>query len=142
MEIELLRQKLADGSVGGAPGSIKQQDELEQRITEMRQLQEQSWEEKRRLTEQLELERKNNVTAAISSVLNDVQVQKREIMKNIKRLQQEKHLVAAEQKKEKEKITQIKQRLDVVLKRLAVEGAMDAQQADASAEVHTTSTMT
>lgn len=118
MEIELLRQRLAEGGGGsGSPSTGIHNEELERRLAEMKQLQEQSWEEKRRLTEQLELERKNNVNAAISSVLNGVQAQKREIMKNIKRLQQEKHTLTAEQKQEKEQITQIKQRLDGLLDR-------------------------
>ncbi|CAM9500239.1 unnamed protein product [Discosporangium mesarthrocarpum] len=61
-EIETLRRKLASGEGRGQRGS---ETDLQARMQELTSAQKSTWEEKERLSKELELERQNNVNAAI-----------------------------------------------------------------------------
>jgi chromosome segregation ATPase len=72
--------------------------ELAARLASLQSAQQQTWEEKEALSRALELERQNNVTAAIGQVVDEVKQSKLETMKSIKRLQKGKEALTKKQK--------------------------------------------
>lgn len=86
--------------------------ELEEKLLEMERLQMNTWEEKERLSKQLEQERESNMNQVISQMMQDVKEQKVSHMKNIKRLTNEKALLTKNVKDWKDDNTQLKQLLD------------------------------
>ncbi|CAM9834777.1 unnamed protein product [Scytosiphon promiscuus] len=114
-EIEKLRQQLLGGAggVGGGGGGNNEEAAILQatsstwnhrfqaRMDEMLTAQKSSWEEKERLSRQLEEERHNNVNAAIGQVVSEVKAKKMETMKGIKRLQVQKESLSKKQKQAK-----------------------------------------
>ncbi|CAN0026497.1 unnamed protein product [Pylaiella littoralis] len=104
-EIEKLRQQLLGGggvSGGGGGGAGNAEAAvLQARMDEMLTAQKSSWEEKEKLSRQLEEERHNNVNAAIGQVVDEVKAKKMETMKGIKRLQVQKEALSKKQKQAK-----------------------------------------
>jgi hypothetical protein len=103
-EIEKLRAQLMSGATSATSGGIGSTKnaaadaELAARLQSLQSAQQQTWEEKEALSRALELERQNNVTAAIGQVVDEVKQSKLETMKSIKRLQKAKEAVAKKQK--------------------------------------------
>ncbi|CAM9335866.1 unnamed protein product [Ascophyllum nodosum] len=101
-EIEKLRQQLQSGGStregGGGEGDTSG---LQTRMEELLTAQKSTWEEKEKLSRQLEDERQNNINAAIGQVVNEVKAKKMETMKGIKRLQLEKEQLGKKQKQAK-----------------------------------------
>ncbi|CAM9240011.1 unnamed protein product [Ectocarpus sp. 12 AP-2014] len=101
-EIEKLRQQLLQGGGGGGGGGDNEEAAvLQARMDEMLSAQKSSWEEKEKLSKQLEEERHNNVNAAIGQVVSEVKAKKMETMKGIKRLQVQKENLSKKQKQAK-----------------------------------------
>lgn len=86
--------------------------ELEEKLKEMEQLQLNTWEEKEKLSKQLELEREQNMNQVITQMMQSVKEQKVLHMKNIKRLTNEKALLTKNIKDWKEENSQLKHDLD------------------------------
>jgi hypothetical protein len=115
-EIEKLRLQLQTaGSQLSSTLSEEQNLELEERIRSLQRLQDDSWEERQRLSQQLEQERKNNMTTVISSMLEGVKAQKMELMKSIKRKQNQKQALQQEHRRVKEKVARLKASLEAAL---------------------------
>eukprot|EP00903_Cladosiphon_okamuranus_P019220 g17674.t1 len=116
-EIEKLRQQLLSGGGGGGGGGGAGENaeaaELQARMDKMLQAQKSSWEEKEKLSKQLEEERHNNVNAAIGQVVSEVKAKKMETMKGIKRLQVQKDNLAKKQKQAKADYDKTKAELQV-----------------------------
>ncbi|CAM9869848.1 unnamed protein product, partial [Ectocarpus fasciculatus] len=89
------------GGGGGGGGDNEEAAVLQARMDEMLSAQKSSWEEKEKLSKQLEEERHNNVNAAIGQVVNEVKAKKMETMKGIKRLQVQKENLSKKQKQAK-----------------------------------------
>ncbi|CAM9564836.1 unnamed protein product, partial [Phaeothamnion confervicola] len=118
-EIERLRAQLTqgrrtslgfDGAVGSGPGGSS---ELAARLDELRAAQQQTWEEKEKLSRQLEQERSNNVSAAIGEAVDGVKKRKLETMKEIKRLQKRKEELAKRQRSLKGQYDKVKESLQI-----------------------------
>jgi hypothetical protein len=90
----------------------KEDRELQEKLREMERIQMNTWEEKEKLSKQLENERESNMNQVISQMMQDVKEQKVAHMKNIKRLTNEKALLTKNMKDWKEENTQLKQVLD------------------------------
>lgn len=86
--------------------------ELESKLREMEQQQHDTWEEKERLSRELEAQRQENMNSVISQMMQSVKEQKVLHMKNIKRLTNEKAMLQQNLKKDKEDSLLLKQSLD------------------------------
>ncbi|CAM9393654.1 unnamed protein product, partial [Laminaria digitata] len=80
-------------------------------MDELLTAQQSTWEEKEKLSQQLEDERQNNVNAAIGQVVSEVKAKKMETMKGIKRLQAQKESLAKKQKMSKAEYEKTKSEL-------------------------------
>ncbi|GMH83472.1 hypothetical protein TrVE_jg1056 [Triparma verrucosa] len=90
-EIEALRAQLQKGgSVGGSGGAIVDSEETARKIKELEEGKNLEWEEKQRLSRELEEERAKNMNVAIGSVIDGVKEEKMKAMKRIKKLQHDK----------------------------------------------------
>lgn len=92
--------------------AIANTSELEEKLREMEQLQLNTWEEKEKLSKQLETEREQNMNQVITQMMQSVKEQKVLHMKNIKRLTNEKALLTKNVKDWKEDNSSLKQQLD------------------------------
>ncbi|KAG5178023.1 P-loop containing nucleoside triphosphate hydrolase protein [Tribonema minus] len=134
MEIEKLRAQLMGGLGGSSGGSGGGDDaELLSRLQSLQSAQQQTWEEKERLSKQLEAERANNVTAAIGQAVDDVKHSKLETMKAIKRLQKTKEGVAKRQKALRTQYDRLKDALQASMDRYQAAQAQYDQLADGDA---------
>lgn len=86
-EIEKLKMQVLAGAGGGM--SSAEDAELRTRIADMENEQRNAWEEKERLSRELEAERSTNMNAVLGTMIQDLKEQKIEHMKNLKRLQLE-----------------------------------------------------
>lgn len=86
--------------------------ELQSKLEEMQRLQMDTWEEKERLSKQLESEREGNINIVLGQMMNNVKEQKVGHMKNIKRLTNEKAMLLKAFKDDKESNITLKQQLD------------------------------
>ena len=112
-EIEKLRKQLETGGGGGGGGGNTEADEeLKKQIQEMEAAQHDAWEEKERLSQALEEERRSNLNNTISSMVHNVKEQKIEKMKVIKRLASEKQTLQKKQTHLKRQSDDIKRDLD------------------------------
>eukprot|EP01033_Poteriospumella_lacustris_P010142 gene10142-7232_t len=106
-QIEDLKAQLQGNIVSGTVNP-----ELEQKLREMEQQQHDTWEEKERLSRELEAQRQENMNSVISQMMQSVKEQKVVHMKNIKRLTNEKAMLQQTLKKDKEESMSLKQSLD------------------------------
>lgn len=106
-QIEDLKAQLQGNIVSGTVNP-----ELEQKLREMEQQQHDTWEEKERLSRELEAQRQENMNSVISQMMQNVKEQKVVHMKNIKRLTNEKAMLQQTLKKDKEESMSLKQSLD------------------------------
>lgn len=123
-EIEALRAQLAgqmpvQGDNTRSAGVSRKgpaDPELMTRLREMEEQQKNAWEEKERLSKQLDDERQANVNAAISTMMSTMKDEKVLHMKNIKKLTNEKAALSKEYKEAKESTAKLKARLDTSMK--------------------------
>lgn len=114
-EIEMLRAQL-QANVGGVAssgtsstgGSPEADEELRVKLAEMEEIQRNAWEEKERLSKQLEEERSLNMHTVMSDMMHELKEQKIEHMKNLKRLQLEHETVLKKQDQTKAKSDEIR----------------------------------
>ena len=124
-QIEALKAQLAASASGAVPGAVEStgdseltqqqiamNEELQKKLKEMEESQLSAWEEKERLSKQLELERQQNVNTVMSQMMQDVKQQKVLHMKNIKRLTNEKALLTKNYKEMKDSNSALKVALD------------------------------
>lgn len=103
--------------------------ELEAKLKEMELSQLNAWEEKQRLSQQLELERQQNVNTVISQMMEDVKSQKVAHLKNIKRLTNEKQILLKNVKDYKDDNTVLKGSLDSNIQQYqSLQGKLDSIQ--------------
>lgn len=108
-QIATLKAQLENAKQGGDTAN---NPELEAKLKEMELSQMNAWEEREKLSKQLEMERQQNVNNVISQMMQNVKEQKVLHMKNIKRLTNEKAVISKNYKELKDTNTTIKQRLD------------------------------
>lgn len=108
-EIENLKKQLQSG--GG--GLIDQ--EAESKLKELQEAQKSAWEERERLSKQLEEERQSNMNTVISNMMTTVKDQKVNIMKNIKRLTNEKANITKRMKLYKDSNDGLRSKLDELM---------------------------
>mmetsp|Transcript_20554 Transcript_20554/g.28323 ORF Transcript_20554/g.28323 Transcript_20554/m.28323 type:complete len:818 (-) Transcript_20554:135-2588(-) len=112
MQIEQLKLKLlAEGNNTSQNQEIPNL-EIERKLKEMEQSQQAAWEEKERLSKALEEERQANMNTVIGQMMQNVKDEKVQHMKNIKRLTNEKALLAKTFREAKDQGAQLKQQLD------------------------------
>ena len=111
-EIEKLKKQLEAGGGGGGSDTSAADLELKRQIQEMEAAQHDAWEEKERLSQALEEERRSNLNNTISSMVHNVKEQKIEKMKVIKRLASEKQTLQKKQTHLKRQSDDIKRDLD------------------------------
>jgi len=110
-QIEQLKAQLA--SSGGASAN----PELEAQLLQMQRQQQSAWEEKEKLSKQLEEERSKNMNSIISTMMDSIKSQKLEHIKNIKRLTNEKNIRLKTFKDEKETNSRLSTDLDEKMKK-------------------------
>lgn len=111
-EVERLKaQLLRDADLG------KVDPEQQRRLLEMELSQRNAWEEKERLSRELEEQRSANMNAVISTVIDGVKDQKVRHLKSLKKLNIEKSDLAKQEKSLKDRNAQLKQTLDEDMKR-------------------------
>eukprot|EP01038_Epipyxis_sp_PR26KG_P015951 gene15951-21644_t len=109
-QIEELKKKLESEAVNG---DNKHHDpELEVKLKEMEEEQKNAWEERERLSKELEAARQHNMNTVISNMMLSVKEQKVQRMKNIKRLTNEKALLTKNYKEYKDENVDLKSSLD------------------------------
>lgn len=112
MQIEQLKLKLlAEGNNTSQNQEIPNL-EIERKLKEMEQSQQAAWEEKERLSKALEEERQANMNTVIGQMMQNVKDEKVQHMKNIKRLTNEKALLAKTFREAKDQGSNLKQQLD------------------------------
>lgn len=109
-EIEKLRAALESG--GGVVGTGAANPELAKKLAEMEAERAGAWEEREKLSRQLEAERQSNMHTAIADMMGSVKEQKVEQMKKIKRLQNEKQSLNKKQATIKKDSEDLKLSLD------------------------------
>jgi len=107
-EIENLRKQLHEG------GGIADH-EAERKLRELQEAQKSAWEERERLSKQLEEERQSNMNTVISNMMTTVKDQKVNIMKNIKRLSNEKANITKKMKSYKDSNDALRGTLDELM---------------------------
>ncbi len=112
-EVEKLRLQLAKGERGE---SVDADPELLKKLEELESSKSQTWEEKMKLSQQLEEERAKNMNVAMGSVIENVKEKKMEAMKKIKKLQKSKEKVVEKYKKLKDKYASRKKELEKGMK--------------------------
>lgn len=131
-QIALLKAQLENAAQQGGGSS----PELEAKLKEMERNQLNAWEEKERLSRQLEAERAQNVNNVISQMMQSVKEQKVLHMKNIKRLTNEKGLLGKNYKDLKEANIAIKQSLDeAIVKYQELQSRYDASASELEEEM-------
>ena len=108
-EIENLKKQLQ----GGGGGVIDH--EAERKLKELQEAQKSAWEERERLSKQLEEERQSNMNTVISNMMTTVKDQKVNIMKNIKRLTNEKANITKKMKLYKDSNDGLRSKLDELM---------------------------
>ncbi len=108
-EIENLKKQLQ----GGGGGVVDH--EAERKLKELQEAQKSAWEERERLSKQLEEERQSNMNTVISNMMTTVKDQKVNIMKNIKRLTNEKANITKKMKLYKDSNDGLRSKLDELM---------------------------
>jgi len=108
-EIENLKKQLQ----GGGGGVVDQ--EAERKLKELQEAQKSAWEEREQLSKQLEEERQSNMNTVISNMMTTVKDQKVNIMKNIKRLTNEKASITKKMKANKDSNDSLRSKLDELM---------------------------
>ncbi len=111
-EIEKLKQQLA----AGGPGIVGHDEEAEAKIHELEEEQKNTFEERKRLADELEQARKANMGVVMSSMMDEAKEKKLAQMKNIKRLGNEKTNLQKHQKDLKAKHAELKAKIDKDMK--------------------------
>ena len=113
-EIEALRAQMQKG--GSASTVNVSNEETQQKIKEMEEMQQNSWEEKEKLAKQLEQERQSNMNVVMADMMEGVKDKKVSQMKQIKKLANEKTTLQKKVKEDKLKHAELKAGVDQNMK--------------------------
>lgn len=108
-EIEMLKKQLKEG---GGGGDSTYEEELRLKLNEMKLHNDNIWEEKEKLSLELQSIRENNMNVLFSQIIPNMKNAKVTHMKNIKRLSNEKVLLLKNYKELKDDVSNLKSELD------------------------------
>jgi hypothetical protein len=101
-QIEALKQQLASSAAGGGQGGGAADPELLTKLQMMQSQQQSAWEEREKLSKMLEEERQRNMNAVVGDMMKQVKQQKRDRIKRINGLTNEKTALTKKFKDNKE----------------------------------------